>query len=275
MPEPTQAQREAAVAKLIRRGELSPEKATAAGFGALAQQVQSGFYVGRMSSGDRVQDRANASKDYAKIVADRGALKKHYGQLAQLDRFLDVNTRAKTGPIFSVPLVGDWVQQGSPELSELSGIASTLQGEARPEGSGATSDFEQRLYRMGVPSPEKFGTTNQNLIASRRALIAEENDRVAFQEAYYRRNNSLVGAAEAWASYTRANPYALTSKEGISLNRRRQDWRSYFGVQGGPRVVAPVGPRPGAGGTGKAPPPRKPVPVGKLSNDQLLSDLGL
>src|SRR5690606_4058253 len=98
------------------------------------------------------------------------------------------------------------------------------------------------LYRMGVPSPEKKGPTNTNIIAHMKGVMAEEGDRLAFQEEFLRRNGSLSGSQEAWARYVTSNPYTVQGEGGRArLNAKRASWRQHFGIEDAPQ-------RPPSGG---------------------------
>lgn len=253
--------------ELIRRG-VPPERLAAAGYGQVAQQARTGLIAPKLEAPDPVAARGAYLSDYKRLSERREGLGKYASNLGQLDRFQQLNRNQRTGGIqhqdyqgwelanpANLPgIIGNAVAKFDPEVQEMSGIASGLQGQARPIGSGATSDFEQRLYRMGVPSPEKRGPVNDNIIRYQKGVIAEERDRTAFDEEFMRRNGSLSGASEAWARYTQTNPYIVTDNKGrTNLNGKRQDWREYFGLQ------APQKPA-GGQGQGAGQPKRPPVP---------------
>ena len=268
--------------ELLRRG-VSPDEIARAGYGQVAQQGRTGLIAPRLEGPDPVATRGAYLRDYGKLSERRETLGRHTPNLAQLDRFQQLNRNQRTGgiqhqemtgwerlnPVSWVGAVGNAVARFDPEVQEMSGIASGLQGQARPPGSGATSDFEQRLYRMGVPSPEKRGPVNDNIIRYQKGVIAEERDRTAFDEEFMRRNGSLSGSAEAWTRYVTANPYIVTDNKGrTTLNEGRQDWRSYFGL------AAPTGaPGGGSGGSGGRP-RRAPVSAAARSTHTKLKQAG-
>jgi len=208
---------------------------------------------GRFTTGDQVADRQIVVDQGKKLNADRDALARAYPVVSQLDRFEGLNKAQRTGgiqhqdpdgwgqvnPLSWPGTVGKWFADQDPEIKEMSGIASGLQGQARPAGSGATSDFEQRLYRQGVPAPDKRGKTNQNIIRYQKGVIAEEDDRLAFQEEFMRRNGSLNGSQAQWGRYLAKNPYTVVDKGGATKpNSGRADWKEHFGLQA-PRAAAP------------------------------------
>jgi hypothetical protein len=239
-------------AELLRRG-VPPDRIRQAGYGQIAQQGEAGLIAPRFSIGDKVGDRQLTTRDYGQIRDERERLGRFYPDMTTLDRFHQLNAETGTGGLQHQ----DWnpihglVEMVNPRLKEMSGIASTLQGKARPVGSGATSDFEQRLYRMGVPSPEKAGPVNDSIENYMRGVLNEENDRLAFQEEFIRRNRTLNGAQEAWTRYVMKHPYTVTDPKTRQTvpNGRRQDWKTYFGL--GPAIEASVEGHPEYG-TGRA-----------------------
>ena len=237
--------KEQIAAELLRRG-VPPEQIAAAGYPQVARQGQTGLIAPRLEAPDEVAARQAYGKDYGSIRDAREALGRVAPVEAQLDRFRGANALQPTGGIQSQDYQGweraapwNWPgmvanglsERWDPEYQTMSGIASVLQGQSRPVGSGATSDFEQRLYRQGVPSPEKLGPVNDGTIAYMKGTLAEENDRLAFQEEFLRRNGSLNGATQAWVRYTQANPYGVTGAAGYRQNTKRQPWDQYFGVK--------------------------------------------
>jgi hypothetical protein len=218
----------------------------------------------RLRAPDPIAQRNAFSKDYDALRKDRDQLGRYYPTLSQLERFEAINTRQRTGGIQHQDLGGWNVIQNvnealNPDLKEMSGIASGLQGQARPAGSGATSDFEQRLYRQGVPSPEKTGPVNQSIIAYQTGVMQEEKDRLAFAEAYLNHNGSLAGSQEIWADYVRANPYTVVGRNGrTGTNTKRQSWRQWFGVDASRPTTQPA---PTRGGQARVQPPPRQAPA--------------
>lgn len=232
------------VQELLARG-VSPDEIERVN-PTLGQRARTGLVSPRLQAPDKVAERGAYISDYQKLSERREALGRHYGKKTNLDRFQELNRIQGTGgfqdqevsgweranPLNLPSLIGNSFQKYNPQYQEMSGIASGLQGEARPAGSGATSDFEQRLYRMGVPSPEKKGPVNGSIINYMRSVIQEEADRTAFDEEFLRRNGSLSGSADSWARYVAANPYTVSRKTDgrVNPNPNRKDWRAHFGL---------------------------------------------
>jgi hypothetical protein len=212
---------------------------------ALGERVRSGLIAPRLQAPDKIAMRGAYIKDYGDINSQRDKLGEFYPTSENLDRFHELNRQTATGGWKALPLVHDVIEKFDPQFQEMSGIASGLQGKARPVGSGATSDFEQRLYRMGVPSPEKAGPTNDSIIAYQKGVLGEQRDRLAFQEEFLRRNGSLSGSQDAWARYVSANPYTTSQGGHTRVNTQRQDWKAHFGLGGeAPAAEPPAGGKP-------------------------------
>jgi hypothetical protein len=220
-------QKEQVAAELLRRGRLTPEQAAQMGYGHLVTQQQHGFLTGAPEAPDPMAARQAYVTDYKRVAQNRDELGPTYGLMQQLDRFDDLSHSTATGPGYLVP--GLTHLNGGAQ--QMAGIASELQGKARPKGSGATSDFEQRLYRQGVPSPDKWPGTNASITAYMRSVAKQQQDYVAFQDEYLRRNKTLAGSEDAWGRYVADQPYATNdAKGGYVLNGKRQDWKTYFGL---------------------------------------------
>lgn len=110
------------------------------------------------------------------------------------DEFLVSNARNATGelsPYNPLNLI-------SPDRDNMRSIESRMRGYMRPPGSGATSDFEQRLYGLGTPSTTRVGPSNQMIVDGYRALSAIDQARSNFFEMYASENGNLYGAEAAF-----------------------------------------------------------------------------
>ena len=194
------------------------------------RQMESGFMA--PYTGNEIERRS----EIGRLAASRPPVARALQQGRLLTQFQELNRGSNTGGFRGIPLIGDVARDVeaafNPAIKQMEGIRSVLQGQSRPEGSGATSDFEQRLYAMGVPGPDKAGPVNDNIINHMKAVTQEEADRLAFMERFIAANGTSAGSAEAWQSYLQQSPYANTSGEGnIRLNTQRQPWQQFFGLQ--------------------------------------------
>jgi len=168
--------------------------------------------------------------DLERIQKDREELTKYNSQPAALNQFLALNKNTGTGGFGMAPEPGGlnmlnpinfpgMIRRNlpggvkySPELQTMESITVPMQGAMRPQGSGATSDFEQKLFSKGVPGIDKLGPANQSIIANRIAVINEQQDRLNFKEKYLATHGTLNGAEQEFQKYVTANPYTRMAK---------------------------------------------------------------
>lgn len=195
-------------------------------------QRQSGFVAsGLPQAPDEIGRRQQYKSDYDALQKATKERTDARNALNKANQFLALNEQMSTG--WGRNLIPNQFDQ---RAQQMEGISSELQGMARPTGSGATSDFEQRLYRQGVPERTKPGEANQSIINRMNALYAEEGDRIAFLNAYLAQNGTIAGADEVWSNYTSENPYSYMDKRGITFQKKtgRTPWRQYFGLEAKP-----------------------------------------
>jgi len=168
--------------------------------------------------------------DLERIQKDRDELAKYNSQPAALNQFLALNKNTATGGLgmdpeqtgFNTVNPMNWLGMAmrqlpggvthSPQLQLMESITTPMQGAIRPPGTGSTSNFEQTLYRTGVPSVDKLGSANQSIIANRIAVINEQQDRLNFKEKYLATHGTLNGAEQEFQKYVTANPYTRMAK---------------------------------------------------------------
>lgn len=132
---------------------------------------------------------------------------------AELDRFMQLNRQAPTGPIYNEKKQGDWLPAFGrmfmgDRLQEMEAINNRLAPQQRVPGSGATSDIEYRGMKMALPNTNLWGTTNQNLAKDIKRYAAEAKARAAFLDRYVQERGTLLGAEEAFDNF-----YAAQSKQ--------------------------------------------------------------
>ena len=80
--------------------------------------------------------------------------------------------------MINTPLIGAAMKKFDPQLNEMQAIQDRLTPQQRVAGSGATSDFDAKMFRNALPSPDKPKATNENII---KAIQARENDTLNYQ----------------------------------------------------------------------------------------------
>jgi hypothetical protein len=207
--------------------------------------------------------------DLDRIQKERDEVAKYTGQSAALNQFMEMNRRQPTGGVGTGPEHGGvdalnpmhWpgmlarnLPAGlgygggvtrNPQLQSMEAITVPLQGQMRPTGSGATSDYEQRLYRAGVPSTNKLGNANQTVATNRAAIIREWQDSLDFKEQYLASRGTLNGADAAFRQYVAQNPYTVLTetKKGDTIaipNENRKSWREALNPTAPATTAAPA-----------------------------------
>ena len=206
------------------------------------------------SAPDPIARRAEYTAQNKQLNDERAALGNYQSMGQDLDTFDHLNQQRGTGGFFNaVPGFKGINEINSPNLQQMSQIGSKLQVASVVKGQGSISDFERKLFAQGVPTTDKYGGVNSNITAYMRSKLAEENDRLDFQEHYLSSNGTTAGSQRAWSAYTQANPYIANSPTAndsypatgkAALISNRQPWQSYFGLahpaQGAaPPVMAP------------------------------------
>lgn len=127
-------------------------------------------------------------------------MRKAYGgdvaTMQSLDKFGEYNRRNSTGGLYD-KLMPDWAHTG--EHSSMIAEQNKLTPLQRPAGSGATSDFEQKLYKMGLPNIGNTGDTNAQIRLATQALIDVRAARLAHHEQYLAKYGHLNGAETSFA----------------------------------------------------------------------------
>ena len=106
-------------------------------------------------------------------------------------QFQQQNAVQGTGP-------GAGLQIWDPEIKGMSANQATMTGYMRVPGSGATSDFEQRLYARGAPSIDNTREANDQIIKGIDILARASEGRQFFFERYAQERGTLLGAEEAY-----------------------------------------------------------------------------
>lgn len=178
-----------------------------------------------------------------KRLAEQEADARGLGSIASdAQRFKTLNERTDTGPIVgSAPIA--WVRGlGNDDVQEMKGIQDRLTPKMREPGSGATSDFDAKMFQSALFGLNKNKGANEAIANAMILKAKAEKDRVAFNSAYLQANNTLRGADAAWSKYATDNPIFDPTSEGVpKINPNRQDWGSYFsGQQQTPQGGAPA-----------------------------------
>jgi len=137
---------------------------------------------------EREKLKANvAIKDNAALNDLRDAVNRARANLRDMQRFSELNQRTATGGLNDKynPVTFNADKQ------EMEAIEARLTPQMRPIGSGATSDFEGKMYGRGIPQVSKSGAANREIrLTAERAMKLGEAE-LAFKEDYLQRYGYL------------------------------------------------------------------------------------
>jgi len=128
-----------------------------------------------------------AIKDNARLDELRDAVTRARANLRDMQRFSELNQRTGTGGINEKynPVTFNADKQ------EMEAIEARLTPQMRPIGSGATSDFEGKMYGRGIPQVSKSGTANREIrLTAEKAMKLGEAE-LAFKEQFLQENGYL------------------------------------------------------------------------------------
>ena len=140
----------------------------------------------------RTQTMNTSNKELDGMRKEAGSYEESMQAMRQ---FSDLNQRNGTGGPYD-NLAPDWAHLG--EKSTLVALQNKLTPLQRPAGSGATSDFEQRMYKHGIPNINNQGNTNAQIRIAQEALNEVRTARLGFYEEYLSKYGHLNGAEKAF-----------------------------------------------------------------------------
>ena len=168
-----------------------------------------------------------------KRLAEQEADARGLGSIASdAARFKTLNERTDTGPVIGSDPVA-WLRGlGNDDVQEMKGIQARLTPKMREPGSGATSDFDAKMFQSALFGLNKNKGANEAIANAMILKAKAEKDRVAFNSAYLQANNTLRGADSAWSKYATDNPIFDPTSQGMPrINPKRQEWSTYFSGQ--------------------------------------------
>lgn len=145
--------------------------------------------------------------------------------LSMAQMFREANSRTGTGGLTEyLPFNGF-----SGDRASMRQLESMMRGMMRPVGSGATSDYEQRLYAQGAPRVDMLGPQNEQVIRNIETLARIRNARRYFYEDYADSTGTLNGAerafqqSEAFRRLQEENPIERPQQQRQRQGRSVQD----------------------------------------------------
>jgi hypothetical protein len=162
------------------------------------------------------------------------AMSKAQGIGLDADRLEQLMQVQDTGGLYNIPgaqTVASWFD---PEVSEIKKIQDRLTPQMRAPGSGATSDFDARMFQNALPGMGTPKETNLAVIEGMKAKAAIERDKQLFLERYVEANGTTTGADRYWQEYLDANPiFDPKSPNAPKINNTRMKPEDYFRAKAG------------------------------------------
>jgi hypothetical protein len=148
------------------------------------------------------------------------------------ERFLELNNKIATGGLADKIPGGQFAQSFGNDYAEMQSISADLVPEMREKGSGATSDFDAKMFQRATVGVDKPGGANKNIVTAIKAKAQLLSDKQDFLNAYLEQNGTLTGADSHWKKYVEANPiFDKTKEKSLGLNAKRESWSDYFAKQ--------------------------------------------
>lgn len=193
------------------------------------------------------KDYNAVAKENDKEMQGARAAMNDAGRFISLSRQVNKPGDLSTGTGWLAGLPG--VRQAQTALdsrfSEMDAITARLVPKLREPGSGATSDFDAKMFQRGTIDIGKPGPANEAIALGMKAGAQNLIDKAGFEEAYFKARKTLVGAQDAWQQYLEANPiFDPGSQDMPKLNPSRASWRQHFGVGSQQQPAAAAPPQP-------------------------------
>lgn len=200
------------------------------------------------------QARKVAAANMDRLFAERGA--QVDGEMAMArdaQRFKALNEKTTTGGLNAWPGAGAVRGAFDDNFAEMRSISNRIVPKMREPGSGATSDFDAKMFQSATIGPDKPLATNRAIADAMIARAQQSADKLDFDRAYADLNGHLRGADRAWKQYVDANPIfdPVAQQQGrLALNPGRMSYQDYFrGRMGaGAQASGQPSPRPNPNG---------------------------
>jgi hypothetical protein len=118
----------------------------------------------------------------------------------------------------------------SSEAQEMDAITDKITPQMRQPGSGATSNFDAKMFRNSTVGRTKNEQANEAI--GQAVILQSQNisDRAQFMRDYLTVNGHLDGADRQWSRYLNSNPiFDLKSPDVPRLNPKRIPYQQFFG----------------------------------------------
>lgn len=174
-------------------------------------------------------------------VAESASAAREMARDAQRFLTLQQQVTAQQGPIMGRTMAI------TPESQEMDAITAKITPQMRQPGSGATSDFDAKMFMMSTVQRTKNDAANEAI--GNGIILSAQNaqDREQFLRDYLTVNGHLDGADRQWRRYVQANPIFDPKSPNVPrLNPARVPYQAFFSGQR--PANPPAGGAPAGGG---------------------------
>lgn len=202
-------------------------------------------YAGMSAKAADVFKRTLYAQADKKLTEADEAVSSARSMAQDVQRFLELQDKVS----MQGPVVGrTWAM--SSEAQEMDAISDRITPQMRQPGSGATSDFDAKMFKSATVSRTKNEGANQAIAQAVILRAQDVADRAQFMRDFLTVNGHLDGADRQWATYLRSNPiFDPESTDEPRLNPGRVSYQQFFTRQpAGPGAPA----APSASGAGAA-----------------------
>jgi hypothetical protein len=115
------------------------------------------------------------------------------------------------------------------DAQEMDAITARITPQMRQPGSGATSDFDAKMFQMATVSRTKNDDANEAIAQGVKANAQVAQDRVQFMRDYLSVNGHLDGAERKWKQYADKNPIFDPASPSVpKINPKRVPYQQFF-----------------------------------------------
>jgi hypothetical protein len=234
---------------------VTPEEAEAWGIGDPAGwAIRDGEAPTRVggtagSRGDPLE-RAQATADVKRLEELNAQADTDMSTVAALDRFSALNAQTETNPTNPQAIgIGSWRPFADENTQQMVQVISQLTPQQRVPGSGATSDFDARMFTDALPGINRSRVANEAIIGAYRARGQLSRERAEFAADWLDQEGNLRQFDAEWRRYVEANPIfdRQSTPDNPILNTRRQDFATWYAQRSSGQGQTDA-PRPGIAG---------------------------
>lgn len=162
-----------------------------------------------------------------------GEISKERLMVNDMKRFTDLNATTDTGGLMGTAIPRTLRSLVDPKVAEMQSLTAKVAPNMRPEGSGATSNYDAQQFERATVGVDKPRETNTNIAKARSFALENKQNYKTFKEEYLSTFGHTRGADGAWQEYLDANPIFDPAKQDFSLNKKRRGWKEFFADRAG------------------------------------------